>query len=58
VYSKQAKIVSTKWLKMKEETSEAFKERSVKEGTSKKEDDVNNMCEKITTCIRNVASKV
>jgi hypothetical protein len=54
---KQAKVVRTKWWKLKEK-SEVFMERTIKEGTCKKEDDTNNMWEKMTTCIWKVALEV
>lgn len=46
----------TKWWKLKGKTTEAFKERVIKEGTRKKK--TNNNWEKMATCIRNVALKV
>ena len=55
---KQAKIERTKWWKLKEEMSEVFRERVIKEGFWKKEEDINNMWEKMATNIRNVASEV
>ncbi|TKW31776.2 hypothetical protein SEVIR_2G129701v4 [Setaria viridis] len=55
---KQAKIARTKWWKLKEETSEVFKERVIKEGPWKEGEDANNMWEKMANCIRKVASEV
>ena len=47
-----------KVVKLKGETSEVFKERVIKEGSWKKEDDINNMWEKMTTNIQKVVSEV
>ena len=55
---KQAKIERTKWWKLKGETSEVFRERVIKEGSWKEEDDINNMWDKMATNIRKVASEV
>ena len=55
---KQAKIQRIKWWKVKGETSEVFRERVIKEGSWKEEDDINNMWEKMATNIRKVASEV
>ena len=55
---KQAKIERTKWWKLKRETSEVFRERVIKEGSWKKEEDINNMREKMATNIGKVASEV
>ena len=55
---KQAKIERTKWWKLKGETSEVFRERVIKEGSWKEEEDINNMWKKMATNIRKVASKV
>ena len=55
---KQAKIDRTKWWKLKEEMSEVFKERVIKEGSWKKEEDINNMWEKMATNIQKVTSEV
>ena len=55
---KQAKIERTKWWKLKGKTSEVFRKRVIKEGTWKEEEDINNMCEKMATNIRKVASEV
>ena len=55
---KQAKIERKKWWKLKWETSEVFKERVIKEGSWKKEEDINNMWEKMATNIRKVVSEV
>jgi hypothetical protein len=52
---KQAKFARAKWWKLKEETSEVFKERVIVEGAWSKED-ANNMWVKMATCIRKVAS--
>ena len=38
---KQAKIERTKWWKLKEETLEVFRERVIKEGSWKEEEDIN-----------------
>ena len=46
---KQAKIERTKWLKLKGETSEVFREMVIKEGSWKEEVDINNMWEKMAT---------
>ena len=54
---KQAKIERTKWWKLKGETSEVFRERVIKEGSWKEEEDI-NMWEKMATNIRKVPSKV
>jgi hypothetical protein len=54
---KQAKVVRTKWWKLKEK-SEVFMERTIKEGTCKEEDDTNNKWEKMTICIWKVALEV
>jgi hypothetical protein len=56
-YSDKAKIVRTKWWKLKEEKAKVFKEKTIKEDTWKEEDET-NMWEKITTCIRKVASEI
>ena len=55
---KQAKIKRTKWWKLKGETSEVFRERVIKEGSWKQEEDINNMWEKMATNIRKMASEV
>ena len=55
---KQAKIERTKWWKLKGEMSEVFRNRVIKEGSWKEEEDINNMWEKMTTNIRKVASEV
>ena len=52
------KIERTKWWKLKGETLEVFRERVIKEGSWKEEEDINNMWEKIATNIRKVASEV
>ena len=54
---KQAKIERTKWWKLKGETSEIFREKIIKEGSWKEEEDI-NMWWKMTTNIRKVASEV
>ena len=46
------------WWKVKGETSEVFRERVIKEGSWKEEDDINNMWDKMATNIRKVASEV
>ena len=51
---KQAKIERTKWWKLKGKTSEVFRERVIKEGSWKEEEDINNMWDKI----RKVASEM
>ena len=43
---------------LKGETSEVFRERVIKEGSWKEEDDINNMWEKMATNIQKVASEV
>ena len=48
---KQAKIERTKWWKLKRETSEIFRERVIKEGSCKEEEDINSMWEKMATNI-------
>ena len=40
------------------ETSEVFRERVIKEGSWKEEEDINNMSEKMATNIRKVTSEV
>ena len=55
--NKQAKIERTKWWKLKEETSEVFRERVIKKGFWKEEEDI-NMWKKMATNIRKVASEV
>ena len=55
---KQVKIERTKWWKLKEETSEVFRERVIKKGSWKEEEDINNIWEKMATNIRKVASEV
>jgi hypothetical protein len=57
-WDKQAKIERIKWWKLKGKTSEVFKERVIKEGSWKEEEDINNMWEKMATNIRKVASEV
>jgi hypothetical protein len=54
---KQAKIVITKWWKLKGDKPEILKERTIKEGTWK-EEVANNMWEKMATCIQKVALEV
>ena len=49
---KQAKIETKKWWKLKGETLEVFRERVIKEGSWKEEEDINNMWEKMATNIR------
>ena len=48
---KQAKIERAEWWKLKGETSEVFRERVIKEGSWKEEDDINNIWEKMATNI-------
>ena len=55
---KQVKIERTKWWKLKGKTSEVFRERIIKEGYWKEEDDINNIWEKMATNTRKVASEV
>ena len=55
---KQAKIERTKRWKLKGETSEVFRERVIKEGSWKEEEDINNMWEKMATNIQKVALEV
>ena len=55
---KQAKIERIKWWKLKGGTSEVFRERVIKEGSWKEEEDINNIREKMATNIRKVASEV
>ena len=55
---KQAKIKRTKWWKLKRETSKVFRKNVIKEGFWKKEEDINNMWEKMAINIRKVASEV
>ena len=40
------------------ETSEVFRERVIKEGSWKEEEDINNMWEKMATNIQKVASEM
>ena len=55
---KQAKIERIKWWKLKGDTSEVFRERVIKEGSWKEQENINNMWEKMATNIRKVASEV
>jgi hypothetical protein len=55
---KQANIARTKWWKLEGKTSKVFKERVVKVGSWKVEDDANNLWEKMATCLQKVVSEV
>jgi len=55
--NKCVKVARTKWWKLKEEASQTFKERVIKEGPWHEEDDANNMWINMTSCIRKVASE-
>ena len=55
---KQAKVVITKWWKLKGKASEDFKRRVTTEGPWEEGEDADNTWGKMTTCIRKVATKV
>ena len=55
---KSAKITRTKWWKLKGDASRVFKDRVIEEEPWNVEGEANSMWEKMTTCIRKVATEV
>ena len=56
--NKQARVVRTKWWKLEGKASKVFKEKVIEEGSWNDEGNANSIWEKMTTCVRKVASKV
>jgi hypothetical protein len=54
--SKRVQVPMMKWWKLKQDVTETFKERVLKEGHWHEGGDANSMWMKMTTCIRKVAS--
>ncbi|WVZ75313.1 hypothetical protein U9M48_023383 [Paspalum notatum var. saurae] len=57
-WDKQAKVVRTKWWKLKGEASEDFKRRIIAEGSWEEGEDADNTWGKMATCIREVDAEV
>ena len=55
---KGAKITRTKWWKLKGDASRVFKDMVIEEGPWNVEGETNSMWEKMSTCIRKVATEV
>ena len=55
---KRAKIVRTKWWKLRGEAAQTFKERMLGEGPWKEGEDADNMWLKMAICVRKVALEV
>ncbi|WVZ49707.1 hypothetical protein U9M48_001039 [Paspalum notatum var. saurae] len=55
---KQARVVRTKWWKLKGEASEDFKRRVISEGSWEEGENADNTWGKMATCIRKVAAEV
>ena len=55
---KCAKIMITKWWKLRGEAAQTFKERILGEGPWEEGEDVDDMWLKMATCVRKVASEV
>ena len=57
-WNKRAKIIRTKWWKLKGEAAQTFKERMVGEGPWKEGEDADDMWLKMAICVWKVASEV
>ena len=55
---KRAKIMRTKWWKLRREETQTFKERILGEGPWEEEEDADDIWLKMATCVRKVASEV
>ena len=56
-WNKCAKIIRTKWWKLKGEAAQTFKERILGEGSWEEEEDADDMWLKMATCVQKVASE-
>ena len=55
---KRAKIMRTKWWKLRGEAAQTFMERMLGEGLWEEGEDADDMWIKMATCVRKVASEV